>query len=131
LGIKRIKSYFETAINKHSDLFQLYTTGLNRKEIERLLKKDTLEALTYYKDKTTLKDSPPEKKSFKSIVKVIRAIFVSFLMQLTPARRLFYILSFCFFVLGIIEGKGLWIICAFVIVNLPSMLTKADPFTLN
>ena len=55
MGINRIKSYFETAINKHRDLFQLYTTGLNRKEIERLLKKDTLEALTYYKDKTTLK----------------------------------------------------------------------------
>ena len=52
MGTQRIKSYFETIINKHRDFFQLYTTGLNRKEVERLLKKDTLEALTYYRDKT-------------------------------------------------------------------------------
>jgi sigma-B regulation protein RsbU (phosphoserine phosphatase) len=129
MGIKRIKSYFETAINKHRKLFQLYTTGLNRKEVERLLKKDSLEALSYYKDKTTLKDIPPDQKSLKSRVKFFRAIFVSFLMQLTPARRLFYILSFCLFVLGIIAVKGLWIIFAFVIVNLLLALELADKLT--
>ena len=110
MGINRIKSYFKDKIKKHRDFFRLYTTGLNRREVERLLKKDTLEALTYYKDKTALKDSPPEKKSIISTVKVISEIFVSFLMQLTPARRFFYGLSFCGFVLGMIAAKGLWIL---------------------
>jgi serine/threonine protein phosphatase PrpC len=63
MGIRRIQSYFKDKIKKHRDFFRLYTTGLNRREVERLLKKDTLEALTYYKDKTALKDSPPEEKS--------------------------------------------------------------------
>ena len=94
MGFKRIKSYFETILNRHREIFQLYTTGLSRKEVERLLKKDTLEALTYYKDRTIFKDRPPEHKSLKSHIEVYRAIFVSFIMQLTPARRLFYILSF-------------------------------------
>jgi len=107
----------------------LYTTGLNRKEVERLLQKDTLEALTYYKDKTALKDSPPEKKSIISTVKVISEIFVSFLMQLTPARRFFYGLSFCGFVLGMIAAKGLWILCAFVILNFLLALELADKLT--
>jgi hypothetical protein len=85
MGIGRTKSHLKNVIKKHRDFLRLYTTGLNRKEVERLLQKDTLEALTYYKDKTALKDSPPEKKSFRSTVKVFREIFVSFLMQLTPA----------------------------------------------
>ena len=47
---KRIKSYFRNTIKRHRDLFELYTSGLNRSEIERLLQKDTREALSYYKD---------------------------------------------------------------------------------
>ncbi len=127
--IKRVKSYFKNAIRRHRDLFELYTSGLNRSEIERLLQKDTLEALSYYKDKTALKDSPPEAKSFKSIVRAFRAIFTSFLMQMTPARRLFYILSFFVFVLGIIAANGLWIISAFIVLNLLLALELADKLT--
>ena len=89
MGIRRIKSYFENRIKKVQDFFQFYTTGLNRNEVELLLKKDSLVALTYYKDKTALKDSSLEKKTFKSKIRVFKEIFLSFLMQLTPARRLF------------------------------------------
>jgi hypothetical protein len=128
MGIGRIKSHLKNVIKKQQDFFRLYTTGLNRKEVERLLQKDTLEALTYYKDKTALKDSPPEKKSFRSTVKVFKEIFVSFVMQLTPARRFFYGLSFCGFVLGMIAAKGLWILCAFVILNLLLALELGDFF---
>jgi sigma-B regulation protein RsbU (phosphoserine phosphatase) len=129
MGIGRIKSHLKNVIKKYRDFFQFYTTGLSRKEIERMLHKDALEALTYYKDKTALKDSPPEKKSFKSTVKVFGEIFVSFLMQLTPARRFFYGLSFCGFVLGMIAAKGLWILCAFVILNFLLALELADKLT--
>ena len=61
MGIKRITSKIKNKIRKARDFFQWYTTGLSRKEIERMLHKDAMEALTYYKEKTTLKDSPPEK----------------------------------------------------------------------
>ena len=107
----------------------MYTTGMSRREIERLLHKDTLEALTYYKEKTTLDDGPLEKKSLKSKINAFKEIFMSFLMQLTPARRFFYGLSFCGFVIGMIAAKGLWILCAFIILNLLLALELADKLT--
>ena len=42
MGIKRTKSHLKTKIQKAQDFFRLYTTGLNRNEIELLLKKDAL-----------------------------------------------------------------------------------------
>lgn len=129
MGIRKTKSLLKIKIKKAQDFFRLYTTGLNRNEIERLLKKDALVALSYYKDKTALKDSPLEKASFKSTVKVVKEIFVSFLMQLTPARRFFYGLSFVGFVMGLLSAKGLWIICAFVVLNFLLALELADKLT--
>ena len=77
MAFRSIKSYFNKIAKKQRDFFQLYTTGLNRMEVERLLKKDTLEALTYYKEKTSLKDSPPKEKSLKSKIEVVRKIFLN------------------------------------------------------
>ena len=127
--IHRIRTYFKTKFKKTRDFFELYTTGMSRREIERLLHKDALEALTYYKEKTTLKDRPPEKKSLIAKFRVFKEIFMSFLMQLTPARRFFYGLSFCGFVLGMIAAKGLWLLCAFIILNLLLALELADKLT--
>ena len=129
MGIRSIKPYFKNIIKKQQNFFELYTSGLNRDEVERLLKKDTLEALSYYRDKTSLKDSPREEKSLKSKIIVFREIFVSFLMQLTPARRFFYGLSFCGFVIGMIAAKGLWVLCAFIIINFLLALELADKLT--
>jgi serine phosphatase RsbU (regulator of sigma subunit) len=129
MSISRIKLYFKNKFKKAQNFFRLYTTGMSRKEIERMLHKDALQALTYYKEKTTLQDSPPEKKSLKSKISVFKEIFMSFLMQLTPARRFFYGLSFCGFVLGMIAAKGLWILCAFIILNLLLALELADKLT--
>jgi serine phosphatase RsbU (regulator of sigma subunit) len=129
MSISRIKIYFKNKFKKAQNFFQLYTTGMSRKEIERMLHKDALQALTYYKEKTTLQDSPPEKKSLKLKISAFKEIFMSFLMQLTPARRFFYGLSFCGFVLGMIAAKGLWILCAFIILNLLLALELADKLT--
>ena len=38
-------------IEKIREFFYLYTSGLNHKEIERLLKKDTVDAFSYFKSK--------------------------------------------------------------------------------
>jgi len=129
VAIRRLKSVLENKIKKVRDFFELYTRGLNRREVERLMKKDALVALAYYKEKTSLEDSLPEKKSFKSTLNAIREIFLSFVMQLTPARRFFYGLSFCGFVLGMIAAKGVWILCAFIILNFLLALELADKLT--
>jgi serine phosphatase RsbU (regulator of sigma subunit) len=129
MGIGRIKSYFKNKIMKARNFFQWYTTGLSRKEIERMLHKDALEALTYYREKTTLKDGPPEQKSLKSKITVVREIFLSFLMQLTPARRLFYGLGFVGFVLALLTAKVIWILGAFFILNGLLAMELADKLT--
>jgi len=129
MGFRKIKSHLKNVTRKHRDFFRAYTTGLNRQEVERLLKKDTLEAITYYKDKTALKDSPPGEDSLKSRITAFKDIFASFVMQLTPARRFFYGLSFCGFVLGMIAGKGLWVLGAFVILNYLLALELANKLT--
>ena len=129
MGIRRIKSSVEKSLKKQHKLLQIYTSGLNSQEVERLLKKDTLDALTYYREKTSLKKSPLEDRSFKTTLKAVRAVFHSFLMQLTPARRLFYATSFCCFVLGLIAAKSLWLIGAFAVMNLLLALELADKLT--
>jgi sigma-B regulation protein RsbU (phosphoserine phosphatase) len=50
-------------------------------------------------------------------------------MQLTPARRFFYGLSVCGFVLGMIAAKSVWIIGAFVILNYLLALELANKLT--
>ena len=129
MGIGRIKSYFIDKIKKTRGFFQWYTTGLSRKEIERMLHKDALEALTYYKEKTKIADSPPEQKSLKSKITIFREIFLSFLMQLTPARRFFYGLSFVGFVLAVLTAKVIWILGAFVVLNGLLAMELADKLT--
>ena len=128
-GEQNMKARLKKKINQVKEFYRVYTTGLNRNEVERLLKKDTLEALEYYKDKTTLRDKSLKTKSFKATIRVVKEIFMSFLMQLTPARRLFYGLSIIGFIIGFLWTKWLWIICAFVILNLLLALELANKLT--
>ena len=129
MAIRRLKPHFKDKIKKVRNFFRWYTTGMSRKEIELLLQKDALEALTYYKEKTSLNGSPTGKKSFKSTVRIFKEIFMSFLMQLTPARRFFYGLSFIGLVLALITAKVIWILCAFVILNGLLAMELADKLT--
>jgi serine phosphatase RsbU (regulator of sigma subunit) len=124
-----MKSHLKKKIKQAQKFYRFYTTGLTRKKVERLLKKDAVEAFTYYKEKTKLKDQPTEKKSFKTTIKVVKEIFFSFLMQLTPARRLFYGLSVVGFVIGLHTLGWVWIIGSFVVLNLLLALELADKLT--
>ena len=124
-----MKIHLKKKINQIKEFYRLYTTGLNRNEVERLLKKDTLEAFEYYKEKTSLRDKTLRTKSFITTIRVVKEIFLSFLMQLTPGRRLFYGLSVIGFVLGFLWTKWLWVIGAFVILNLLLALELANKLT--
>ena len=124
-----MKTHLKKKINQVKEFYRLYTTGLNRKEVEWLLKKDAIEALEYYKEKTSLKDKTLRTNSFKTTNRVVKEIFLSFLMQLTPGRRLFYGLSVVGFVLGFLWTKWLLIIGAFAILNLLLALELANKLT--
>jgi hypothetical protein len=90
-------------IKKAQKFFYLYTSGLSHREIEHLLKKDTMDAFSYFKGKTKLADRAPQRLSVGSIFHVCKEIFISFIMQLTPARRFFYWRGFFGVVFGFLK----------------------------
>jgi len=123
------KKNIHKKFRKIREFFELYTSGLNHKEIERLLKKDTWEALSYYKRKTSLPDKLEGKRSIGKTIHVIKEIFLSFVMQLTPARRLFYGVGFIIFVIGLLSLDLRYLIGSFIILNLLLALELADKLT--
>jgi len=116
-------------LNKIQKFFYLYTSGLNHREIERLLKKDTMGAFAYLKGKTRLPDHPPKRLTVKSVFFVGKEIFISFMMQLTPARRLFYGLGGAVFLVGLLKVDLFYILISFVILNLLLVLELVDKLT--
>lgn len=116
-------------INKIQEFFYLCTSGLNHREIELLLKKDAVGAFTYLKGKTRLPDLPPKRLTVKSVFFVGKEIFVSFMMQLTPARRLFYGLGVAGFLIGLIKVDLFYILISFVILNLLLAVELVDKLT--
>ncbi len=124
-----MKIHLERKLGQLKAFYRLYTTGLNRREVERLLKKDAQEAFEYFKEKTSLADAAPAERSFRATLGVVREIFLSFLMQLTPARRLFYGLGVLGFILGFLWTAHFLVIAGFVILNLLIALELADKLT--
>ena len=116
-------------LKKIQDFFYLYTSGLNHREIEQLLKKDALDAYTYLKGKTDLTEHPPKRLTPKSIFFVGKEIFVSFMMQLTPARRLFYGLAILGFLVGLLQFDVFYILASFVVLNLLLAVELVDKLT--
>ena len=125
----QISDRLKKKIEKVREFFYLYTSGLNRKEIEQLLKKDTVDAFSYFKSKTSISDHPAERPSIKAILSVAKEIFISFIMRLTPARRFFYGIGLVIFLLGLIYIDLLYIVASFVILNFLLALELVDKLT--
>ena len=123
--IKHVRNKIENA----KEFYNVYTSGLNRKEIEQLVKKDTLDAFSYFKGKTNIDESTPIHESPSSFLKSIKEIFISFVMQLTPARRLFYGIAIIAFIIGLINYHLLYLIGSFVIFNFLLALELANKLT--
>jgi serine phosphatase RsbU (regulator of sigma subunit) len=116
-------------IKRAQKFFYLYTSGLNHGEIEQLLKKDTLDAFSYFKAKTRIAEQTPRRSSVGTIFNTGKEIFISFMMQLTPARRFFYGLGFAGFLIGLIKVDSLLMLGSFVVLNLLLALELVDKLT--
>jgi len=125
----RLTEALNRRIKKIQKFFYLYTSGLNHREIEQLLKKDAVGAYAYLKGKTSLTDHPPKRLTVKSLLFVGKEVFISFMMQLTPARRFFYGLGIAGFVVGMVRGDLIHILAAFVILNLLLAVELVDKLT--
>ena len=125
----RLAQALNRRLKKIKEFFYLYTRGLNHREIEQLLKKDTVDAYAYLKGKTSLTDHPPKRLTVKSVIYVGKEIFISFMMQLTPARRLFYGLGVVGFLVGLLQVDLFYILASFVILNLLLAVELVDKLT--
>lgn len=105
-------------------IFDLYTSDLSFSEVERLIKKESAEVYEFFKN-----DIPKSSHSKNKIVRALiflRSLFNAFLMKLSPAKRIFYLLSLLIFIIAYINNSGSYLITAFVIINLLLAFELAD-----
>ena len=125
----KLKHLVQRKIQKLQDFYHLYTSGLSRNDIEQLLKKDALEAFSYYKRKTHIQDRTPDGPAPRKSLFVLKEIFISFIMKLTPARRLVYGMGMLGFIWGLINLHFGLVIAAFLVMNFLLALELADKLT--
>ena len=125
----KIAASINRRMRKVQKFFYLYTSGLNHREIEQLLKKDTVDAFSYFKAKTKMAEPSPKRSSVGAFFHMGKAIFFSFMMQLTPARRFFYGLGFAGFLIGLIKVDSLLMLGSFIVLNLLLALELVDKLT--
>jgi len=115
------KSKFHTL----KEFYQLYTSGLSRDEVERLLKRESLDVLSYYKRGAVSKNSAEDNFPKRQLL-VVKEIFLSFVLKLTPARRLFYGMAVILFIFALFISNLFYGLIAFLILNLLLAFELAD-----
>ena len=109
--------------------YSLYTTGLNRQEIEHLLQRDALDAYSYLKSKSDIDDAVTREPSPRSFLFVVKEIFISFIMRLTPARRLLYGITMAGFLWGLVTTHKPLMLGCFILLNFLLALELVDKLT--
>lgn len=96
-------------------LFDLYTSDVSMKEMEKLIKQDSSDVYEYF-----AKDLPKEdenKSKFVKILLFIRNLFNAFVMKLTPERRIIYLISMFLFLVGYFQTSWVYLLCGFLLIN--------------
>ncbi len=120
---------FKRKIEKIKKNLKLYTSGLSHDKLEMLLKKDTLETFSYLKKKTSLAGKSQQPHSIKFYFTAAKEIFFSFVMQLTPARRMVYGIGFVVFILGILNRDMGYLFFSVLVLNFLLALELVDKLT--
>lgn len=107
-------------------IFDLYTSDLSYQEIERLVKKEASEVYEFF-SKDIPKPDPTKNKIARGFI-FARSLFNAFILKLTPARRIFYLVALLFFILGYSSTGSYpgYLLLAFVILNLLLAFELAD-----
>lgn len=108
-------------------IFDLYTSDLSYQEIERLVKRDAAEVYEFFAREIPKPD--PSQNKFKRTLIFIRSLFNAFLLKLTPARRIFYLISLLLAFVGIVNNLDGYVILAFLIINALLAFELADKLT--
>lgn len=108
-------------------IFDLYTSDLSYQEIERLVKREANEVYEFFKADVPKPDQ--SKTKFVRGLIFARSLFNAFLLKLTPARRIFFLISLLFFIVGYSQNNPLYVFSAYLISILLLAFELADKLT--
>lgn len=108
-------------------IFDLYTSDLSYQEIEKLIKQEASEVYEFFK-KDIPKPDASKNKFIRGLI-FINSLGNAFILRLSPARRIFYLIALFFFVISYSEPNSLYLLCSFIILNLLLAFELADKLT--
>ncbi|NOX18302.1 MAG: serine/threonine-protein phosphatase [Chlorobi bacterium] len=111
--------------NKFRKIFDLYTSDLSFQEIERLIKRDAAEVYEFFKNDIP-KEEGEKKNKFTRAFIFMRSLFNAFIMRLSPARRIFYLVAVLTFLIGYLNQINSYLLISFIIVNILLAFELAD-----
>jgi len=113
--------------NSLKRIYDLYTSDLSYKDIDKLIKRDAPEVYDFYVKR--IKQNTKQKNSIKSFIIFLRSLFVEFLLRLSPLRRIFYSIALFLFIVGTFASLWNWVVFSFVMLNLLLAFELADKLT--
>jgi serine phosphatase RsbU (regulator of sigma subunit) len=111
------------------DTYKTITDGLDFKEVQNLLNKEMPEVYSFYVNR--MEEPDTKGKSLSGKIRFGRKLFKRFLLELSPARRIMYIISLLIFLQAILAGSLGWGLVGFILLNLLIALELADKITSN
>jgi serine phosphatase RsbU (regulator of sigma subunit) len=113
-------------IKNIQNFYRYYTQDISYKDLQQLFKKDAPEVYEFYVNRMKKHRG---NNSLSGRLIFIRDLFIEFLMQLSPARRLVYTIAFILFILAYFNGNWQWAWLSFVSINLLIAFELADKIT--
>jgi sigma-B regulation protein RsbU (phosphoserine phosphatase) len=105
-------------------IFELYTSDLSFIEIERLIRRDASDIYEFYTNNIPKPDT--SKNKFVRALIFARSLFNAFLLRISPARRIVYIITLLVFFVGVIQGAWGYAIASFIVINILLAFELAD-----
>lgn len=110
-------------------IFDLYTSDLSYQEIEKLIRREAGEVYEFFKSDIPKSDNKQSKFTRGFIF--IRSLFNAFILKMTPARRIFYLIALLFFFVGLFTPSPGYTFLAFLIVSLLLAFELADKLSVK
>jgi sigma-B regulation protein RsbU (phosphoserine phosphatase) len=108
-------------------IYALYSSGLTYQDIKRLIKHDLVWTYGFYVNR--MKRPEAVRKGFFGKILFIRNLFIEFLLQLTPVRRLLYSAALFIFIWAYLNGLWGWALIAVILFNVLIAFELADKLT--
>lgn len=116
-----------TGFRPFKKVLDFYSSEITYKDLEKLIKRDVPEVYSFYVRR--MKKPEKGRTSIGDFLRFAKNLFVEFLLQLTPVRRLIYSSALIFFVFAYINADWNLAIFSFLLLNLLIAFELADKLT--